>query len=121
MPFTIICSLSINFILLPFCCFAILLQNTNADIILKRIDYDYIKSISIRNSYIIGIIYFFIIALGHKFVIINVNDVVFIVFALLESIFCLSLLYEKQFFKNKVAYTLVIFNLLLQVMLIILK
>ena len=35
MPFTIIYSLSLNFILLPFCCFAILLQNTNADITLK--------------------------------------------------------------------------------------
>ena len=121
MPFTIICSLSLNFILLPFCCLAILLQNTNTDIILKNIDYDYIKSICIRNSYIIGCIYVFIIALGYKFVIINVNDVVFIVFALLESIFCISLLYEKKFLKNKAAYTLVIFNLCLQLMLILLK
>ncbi|MBU3183692.1 P-type ATPase [Clostridium estertheticum] len=121
MPFTLICSLSINFILLPCCCLAILLQNTNTDITLKNINHAYIKKISKKNSFLISIFYILIIVIKHKFVIINVMDSIFIVFALLESIFCLSLLHEKSFFKNKAAYTLVIFNLLVQVILVILK
>ncbi|MBU3160114.1 hypothetical protein KPL37_10145 [Clostridium frigoris] len=121
MPFTLISSLSLNFILLPCCCLAILLQNINTDITLKNIDYVYIKNISIRNSFVISIIYIFIIVIKHKFVIINVMDTIFIAFVLVENIFCLSLLCEKHFLKNIGAYTLVIFNLLLQFIFVILK
>lgn len=114
MPFTVIGIVYLNFVIIPTCGLSILLQNRNTNKNIKNINYKYIKSVSIKNSFIIGCIYFSILALMNKFSITHLEYISLYIFALCQNIFSLTLLYEKHFFKNKISYTLLVLNLLLQ-------
>jgi len=119
MPFTFAGILYLNFIVVPCCGISILVQNRNIKQNLKKINYNYIKRVSIKNSFIISIMYFLILTVIDKYAIIHLQDISLVMFALYQNIFCLRLLNEKNFLKNKVSYTLVFFNLFLQSILIL--
>ncbi|WP_291632653.1 cation-transporting P-type ATPase [Clostridium sp.] len=117
MPFSLTGTLYLNLIILPFCGFAILLQNRKTNQNLKNFNYKYIRRISIVNSLILSGIYFFILVALDKFTDYKVQDFSLVIFALYQNIFGLTFIYEKHFLKNKISYILVGLNLLLQIIL----
>lgn len=114
MPFTLMSNLHINFILVPICGLSILLQNTDTKQRIKNIDNKYIRGISIKYSFIISVIYFLIFTMIGKFGVRQLENISWIIFALYQNIFSVSLIHEKHFYKNKVSYALFVLNLFLQ-------
>ena len=114
MPFTFMGNLYINFILVPICSFSILLQNSDTKQRSKNIDHKYIRGVSIKHSFMISGIYFFIFAMFGKFGGIQLEHITVVIFALYQNIFSLSLVHEKHFYKNKISYILLVANLLSQ-------
>jgi len=112
MPFSFIGILYLNFIIIPCCGISILLQNRNINHNLKDINYKYIKRISIKNSIIIIGINGLIFGLMVKFTIIKLQDISLVIFILYQSIFSLTLIYEKHILKNKISFILFSLNLL---------
>ena len=119
MPFEFIGILYLNFIVMPCCGLSILLQNRNTEQNMKNINYKYIRRVSINNSLIISSIYFFIYVFVDKFGIAHLENISLAIFALFQSIYSLTLLYEKHFIKNKISYSLFLINLISQIMFIL--
>lgn len=114
MPFALIEALYLNFVIIPICGIAILLQNRNAKQPINSIDFKHIRRVVIKNS-IIGIIIYF---LAFRFIgnldIANLEHIGFIIFAVYENLFSLRLLGQKGILKNKISYIVLFLNLLLQ-------
>lgn len=119
MPFEFIGILYLNFIVMPCCGLSILLQNRNTEQNMKNINYKYIRRVSINNSLIISSIYFLIYVFVDKFGIAHLENISLAIFALFQSIYSLTLLYEKHFIKNKISYSLFLINLISQIMFIL--
>ena len=119
MPFEFIGILYLNFIVMPCCGLSILLQNRNTEQNMKNINYKYIRRVSINNSLIISSIYFLIYVFVDKFSIAHLENISLAIFALFQSIYSLTLLYEKHFIKNKISYSLFLINLISQIMFIL--
>ncbi|MBU3145536.1 cation-transporting P-type ATPase [Clostridium sp. CF012] len=114
MPFTLIEIVYLNFIIMPCTGLSILLQNRNTNQAMKNINYKYVKKVSIKSSFIISIIYFLILDLVGEFDISSTAPIGFIIFILYQNLFATTLIYEKHFSKNKISFSLMIINLLLQ-------
>jgi Ca2+-transporting ATPase len=112
MPFELIGIVYFNLIIVPSCGLSILLQNRNAKQNTKNINYKYIRMLSIKNSFVISGIYLLILPLLDKSIITDIEYISLVIFALYQTIFSVTLLYEKHFSKNKVSYTLFFINLL---------
>jgi len=119
MPFTLIGILYLNFIVVPCCGISILVQNRSTKQEPKNINYKYIKKVSIKNSFIISIIYFIFLSVLDKFAITHLQYISLVIFVLYQNKFCSTLLYERKLLKNKISYTLIFLNLLLQSILIL--
>lgn len=114
MPFTLIEILFLNFIIIPCFGLSILLQNRNTNQNMKDINYKYIKRVAIMNSFITSGIYFLILNLIGEFAIASTTHIGFVIFILYQNLFARSLIYQKNFSKNKISYSLIVINLLLQ-------
>ncbi|MGH4125870.1 MAG: cation-transporting P-type ATPase [Clostridium sp.] len=114
MPFTLIEILYLNFIIIPCSGMSILLQNRNRVKDMKNINFKYIKRVSVRNAFITSGIYFLILYLMGKFTTINTVHIGFIIFVLYQNLFCITIISEKHFLKNKNSYSLLLINLVLQ-------
>lgn len=118
MPFTFIQILFLNFVVVPCCGLSILLQNRDSKQNMKNIDYKYIKKVILKHSLITSSLYFLVLSLLVGFSIHNLEHITFSIFTLYQTLFSLSLLYEKHYFKNKISYSLLLTNLLLQIIFI---
>ena len=112
MPFSLMSFLYLNFTILPSCGLAILLQNRNTKQNVKNIKIEDIRKISIKNSFIITVIYFFIFNIVNKIVAINLEFLSLSIFALYQNIVSFTLFYEKKILKNKISYSFLAMNLL---------
>jgi len=118
-PITFIGILYLNYITVPCCGISILLQNRNNNNNLKNINNKYIKGVSIKNSIMILGIYILIFVFIVRFITVNFRDISLVIFTLYQIIFCVTLIYEKRIFKNKISYIFILLNLLCLSMLIL--
>ena len=119
MPFSILGAMYINFIIVPCCGISILFQSRIMDKNLKNINYKYIEKISIKSSFIIMCIYILTYTIINKYTIIQFQNINLDIFAIYQTIFSLTFLYEKRMIKNKISYMLFVLNLLSQTIFIL--